>query len=55
VTLKWWDMMLKEDPTAKAFFVGDSCGLCDPNKYPSMWIMPATPPAITYGHNDMLQ
>ena len=40
---------------AKAFFVGDNCGLCDPNKYPSMWIMPATPPAITYGHNEMLQ
>jgi pimeloyl-ACP methyl ester carboxylesterase len=27
-TVAWWDYMLKEDPTARDFFVGASCGLC---------------------------
>jgi hypothetical protein len=51
----WWDMMLKGSTTAKDMFIGDSCTLCDPNAYPSMWVDPATPPAIEYGHNAMLQ
>jgi len=51
----WWDMMLKGSTTAKEMFIGDSCTLCDPNAYPSMWVVPATPPAIEYGHNAMLQ
>lgn len=51
----WWDMMLKKKDDAKSMFIGDSCKLCDGTAYPSMWVMPATPPAIAYGHNSMLQ
>jgi pimeloyl-ACP methyl ester carboxylesterase len=51
----WWDMMLKGDATAKQMFVGASCGLCDPSKYPSKWVNPPVSPTIEYGHNTMLQ
>jgi dienelactone hydrolase len=29
VTVAWWDYQLKGDMTARDFFVGDSCGLCN--------------------------
>jgi hypothetical protein len=29
VTVAWWDYQLKADMTARDFFVGDSCGLCN--------------------------
>jgi hypothetical protein len=29
MTVKWWDYQLKADMTARDFFVGDSCGLCN--------------------------
>lgn len=51
VSVAWFDMMLKGDAAAKAMFVGDKCTLCDGTAYPSKWVMPATPPAIEYGHN----
>jgi hypothetical protein len=51
----WWDMMLKGKADAKDMFLGDSCKLCDGTAYPSMWVNPANPPAIAYGHNAMLQ
>lgn len=54
-TVGWWDMMLKNEPEAKAMFIGDTCKLCDKGAYPSKWAMPANPPSITYGHNAMLQ
>ncbi len=54
----WWDMMLKGKEEAKAMFIGDSCTLCDPNAFPSMWMPTKTgssaTPSIEYGHNDML-
>jgi hypothetical protein len=58
VAVAWWDMMLKGKEDAKPMFIGDSCTLCDPNAFPSMW-----PPAaagsdasmsIEFGHNAML-
>ena len=58
VAVAWWDMMLKGKPDAKAMFLGDSCTLCDPNAFPSMWppaaAGSATTPAIEFGHNAML-
>jgi hypothetical protein len=42
-TIAWWDYQLKDDPAAKAMFVGDSCAFC--NK--------AT--EYEYGHNDLLK
>lgn len=54
-TVAWWDMMLKEKDEAKAMFVGDSCTLCDPNAFPSMWYTGAAQASIEYGHNTMLQ
>ena len=51
----WWDMILKGKAEAKPMFVGDSCTLCDGTAYPSMWVMPATPPSLEYGHNSMVQ
>jgi hypothetical protein len=50
----WWDMMLKGKAEAKAMFIGDSCTLCDPGAFSSMWSNEG-PPAIEYGHNTMLQ
>lgn len=29
MTVAWWDYQLKADMTARNFFVGDSCGLCN--------------------------
>jgi hypothetical protein len=43
MTTAWWQWRLKGDQTAKAMFVGDTCGLC--NK--------AT--EYEYGHNTLLQ
>jgi len=53
-TVAWWDMMLKGKDSGKPMFIGDDCTLCDPGAYPSMWVDPATPPAIEFGHNAML-
>lgn len=53
-TVAWWDMMLKGKESGKPMFIGDSCTLCDPGAFPSLWVDPATPPAIEYGHNAML-
>jgi hypothetical protein len=59
VALNWWNMWLKDDADAKAWFVGDSCKLCDGNALPSMWAPfradSQASPAIEYGHNSMLQ
>jgi hypothetical protein len=55
MTAKWWDMMLKGKEDAKPMFLGDACTLCDPGAFPSLWVDPATPPAIEYGHNALLQ
>jgi hypothetical protein len=57
-TVAWWDMMLKGKESAKAMFLGDSCTLCNPDAYPSMWgpsFVATSPSAIEYGHNTMLQ
>jgi hypothetical protein len=43
MTVAWWQYMLKGDPTGKAMFVGDNCGLCN------------QPTEFEYGHNALLQ
>jgi hypothetical protein len=55
VAVAWWDFQLKGSATAKAMFVGDSCGLCGGDAYPSKWVTPPSMPTTTYGHNAMLQ
>ena len=51
----WWDLILKGKAEAKAMFVGDNCTLCDGSAFPSMWAMPANPPSLEFGANDMVQ
>jgi hypothetical protein len=59
VAVAWWDMMLKGKEEAKPMFIGDSCTLCDPNAFSSMWMPTKTGSSATtsleYGHNAMLE
>ena len=41
-TVGWWDMVLKDDATARDLYIGDSCGLCGRDA------------EFEYGHNGML-
>lgn len=43
LAVSWWDWQLKGDETAKAMFVGDSCGFCN------------SADEYSYGHNTLLQ
>jgi hypothetical protein len=43
LTVAWWDWQLKASDTAKAKFIGDSCGFC------------GHAAEYEYGHNSMLQ
>jgi dienelactone hydrolase len=43
MAVKWWDWQLKGSDDGKAFFVGDSCGLCNRDA------------EFEYGHNALLQ
>lgn len=43
MAVKWWDWKLKGSDDGKAFFVGDSCGLCNRGA------------ELEYGHNALLQ
>ena len=45
-TKDWWEMWFRKDATARAMFVGTSCGLCT---------SPAAPNDFAYGHNSLLQ
>lgn len=58
LTVAWWDMMLKGKAEAKPMFIGDSCTLCDPNAFSSMWMPTKTGSdgsmSLEYGHNAML-
>ncbi len=41
-TVGWWDMVLKDDATARDLYIGDNCGLCGRDA------------EFEYGHNGML-